>query len=115
MGRGSLLSLSRLGGKWCGVSEVFGASCFRQSILATFIQAHAAQFHCPELLLIANVPGATFFRETPQFGGGTDRLGQAHDECCQKGKLGIERKERHRSPRYIECSIRRWKRAVSFR
>jgi hypothetical protein len=43
------------------------------AILATFIQAHAAPFHCPELLLIANVLGATFFREAPQFGGGTDR------------------------------------------
>jgi len=57
------------------------------------MQARAAPFHCPELLLIANVLGATFFCEAPQFGGGTDRLGQAHDECCQKGKLGIERKE----------------------
>jgi hypothetical protein len=63
------------------------------AILATFIQARAAPFHCPELLLIANVLGATFFCEAPQFGGGTDRLGQAHDESCQKGRPGIERKE----------------------
>jgi hypothetical protein len=61
------------------------------AILATFIQAHAAPFYCPELLLIANVLGATFFREAPQFGGGTDRLRQAHDECRQKRRLGIER------------------------